>query len=68
VGFVSERLQASLAALRLLNSLGSFESGSVKRDAAALGAEPGAGAPKSQPVQPQPAQEQPAQPQPAPQQ
>lgn len=66
VGFVSERLQASLAALRLLNSLGSFESGSVKKDAAALGAQPGAGAPK-QPA-PQPAQEQPAPQQPAPQQ
>ncbi|WP_375742181.1 TolC family protein [Corallococcus interemptor] len=68
VGFVSERLQASLAALRLLNSLGSFESGSVKKEAAALGAQPGAGAPREQPAPPQPAQEQPAPQQPAPQQ
>ncbi|RKH12685.1 TolC family protein [Corallococcus sp. CA053C] len=66
VGFVSERLQASLAALRLLNSLGSFESGSVRKEAAELGAQPGAGA-ASQPApqQPAPAPEQQTQ-QPAP--
>ncbi|RYZ34449.1 MAG: TolC family protein, partial [Myxococcaceae bacterium] len=63
VGFVSERLQASLAALRLLNAMGSFESGSVRKDAAALGAQPGVSA---QPGQQQaPAQQQPEQ-QPAP--
>ncbi|RKG88547.1 TolC family protein [Corallococcus terminator] len=62
VGFVSERLQASLAALRLLNAMGSFESGSVRKDAAALGAQPGVSA---QPEQQQPAQQQPTQQQPA---
>ncbi|RKH16793.1 TolC family protein [Corallococcus praedator] len=71
VGFVSERLQASLAALRLLNALGSFESGSVRKEAAALGAKPGAGVsaqPQQQPAQQQPAPEQQPAQQPAPQQ
>ncbi|MBJ6760001.1 TolC family protein [Myxococcaceae bacterium JPH2] len=36
VGFVSERLQASLAALRLLKAVGSFESGTTRKDAATL--------------------------------
>jgi outer membrane protein TolC len=66
VGFVSERLQASLAALRLLNSLGSFESGSVRKDAAALGEQPGGGV-SGKLAPPPPVQQQPA-PQPAPQQ
>jgi outer membrane protein TolC len=61
VGFVSERLQASLASLRLLKSLGLF--GSEARAAAAqLGAQPRQPEQPQQPAQPQPAQ-QPQQPQ-----